>query len=250
MPASPPQPNLFAGGGIGTLSLRFWLLVPLTGIGTGLGGGALMLLLRVVQHLCWSYRAGTFLAAVEQVGVGRRVGVLVGAGLIVGLYRCLSKSNPGGHGGELAEAIWFRSGRMPALATSLRAVLSIVIVAMGASLGREAAPKQLGAVAASTLAGRARLSPSERRLLVACGTGAGMAAVYNVPLGGALFALEVLLGTLTLPLVLPALAVSLVATGVSWLMLPDMPTYAIPAYGVSTALTVWAILAGPLAGSS
>ena len=44
-----------------------------------------------------------------------------------------------------------------------------------------------------------------------------MAAVYNVPLGGALFALEVLLGTISLPLVLPALATTLTATAVAWI---------------------------------
>ncbi len=82
---------------------------------------------------------------------------------------------------------------------------SIVIVALGASLGREAAPQQAGAAIASKLSIWAELPDWQRRLLVACGAGAGMAAVYNVPLGGALFALEVLLGTLTLPLVLPAL---------------------------------------------
>ena len=83
-----------------------------------------------------------------------------------------------------------------------------MIVALGASLGREAAPQQAGAAFASTLSDWAKLPDWQRRLLVACGAGAGMAAVYNVPLGGALFALEVLLGTLTLPLVLPALATS------------------------------------------
>ncbi len=57
---------------------------------------------------------------------------------------------------------------------------------------REAAPKLLGGASASVLAGWASLSPQQRRLLVACGGGAGLAAVYNVPLAGALFTAEVL----------------------------------------------------------
>jgi CIC family chloride channel protein len=64
---------------------------------------------------------------------------------------------------------------------------------------------------------------------VACGAGAGIAAAYNVPCGGAVFALEVLLGDLSLPLVAPALAASLLGTAASWLLLPDRPTYMIPA---------------------
>ena len=60
-----------------------------------------------------------------------------------------------------------------------------------------------------------------------------MAAAYGVPLGGALFALEVLRGALALRFVLPALVTSLVATGISWAFLPDTPTYLIPDYAGS-----------------
>jgi H+/Cl- antiporter ClcA len=75
-----------------------------------------------------------------------------------------------------------------------------------------------------------------------------MAAVYNVPLGGALFALEVLLGTVRLPLVLPALATSLIATAVAWIYLPTGPTYVVGEYGIAASLIVWAAVIGPLAG--
>jgi len=105
-----------------------------------------------------------------------------------------------------------------------------------------------GAAVASALSDWAKLPEWQRRLLVACGAGAGMAAVYNVPLGGALFALEVLLGTLTLPLVLPALATSLIATAVAWIALPTRPTYSIPEYAVSGSQIVWAVVVGPIAG--
>jgi H+/Cl- antiporter ClcA len=129
-----------------------------------------------------------------------------------------------------------------------RGTLSIAIVSMGASLGREGAPQLFGAAAASRICARAGIPRWQRRLLVACGAGAGMAAVYNIPLGGALFALEVLLGTVTLPLVLPALVTSAIATAVAWVYLPIGPTYLIPAYGVNGRQVVWAALIGPLAG--
>jgi H+/Cl- antiporter ClcA len=119
---------------------------------------------------------------------------------------------------------------------------------MGASLGREGAPKQAGAVIANLLSDRGGLSDEQRRLLVACGAGAGMAAVYDVPLGGALFALEVLRGILALRLVLPALTASVIATVVAWLVIPDAPTYHIPAYASSASVMVWALFAGPIAG--
>jgi chloride channel protein, CIC family len=243
-----PQPNVLSAGTPFGFSPWFWVLVVLTGIGAGIGGGLLMALLRAVQHLSWSYSTGTFLDAVEETGWQQRMAVLVAAGILVGAVRWVWKQRPGGHAGELSEAIWFHCGRLPFAATLGRAVLSIVIVGMGASLGREAAPKQTGAAIANALAERARLSSLERRLLVACGTGAGMAAVYNVPFGGALFALEVLLGSLALPLIAPALATSLVATWVSWLLLPDVAEYTVLRYEVSTTQIVWALVFGPLTG--
>jgi H+/Cl- antiporter ClcA len=119
---------------------------------------------------------------------------------------------------------------------------------MGVSLGREGAPKQAGAVMANFFSDRGRLSDEQRRLLVACGAGAGMGAAYGVPLGGALFSLEVMRGMLALRYVLPALFASVVATAVSWVALPDAPTYIIPAYSSSFSCVAWALLAGPIAG--
>jgi H+/Cl- antiporter ClcA len=221
------------------------MLVVLVGLGAGLGGAALMELLKGVQHLAWSYHIGDFLEGVQGASATRRVVVLAIGGVVAGGGGLLLA----GRGtADIPEAIWLRDARLPLLASLARAVHSIVIVGLGASLGREAAPQQTGAAVASALSDWAKLPDWQRRLLVACGAGAGMAAVYNVPLGGALFALEVLLGTLTLPLVLPALATSLIATAVAWIALPTHPTYAIPTYTIHASQVVWALIVGPIAG--
>jgi chloride channel protein, CIC family len=239
------QPNVPGKGIVASYGPRFWMLVALVGAGAGLGGAALMELLRAVQHLAWSYSSGNFLDAVQHSSDERRVIVLVLGGAVAGGGALLLARTSAV---DVSEGLWLHDARLPLLASLGRAVHSIVIVALGASLGREAAPQQTGAAIASTLSGWAQLPDWQRRLLVACGAGAGMAAVYNVPLGGALFALEVLLGTLTLPLVLPALASSVIATAVAWIAVPSRPTYTIPAYGVSGSEIVWALLAGPIAG--
>ena len=85
-------------------------------------------------------------------------------------------------------------------------------------------------------------------MLVACGVGAGMASAYNVPVGGALFAVEVLLGSITLRLALPALLCSGVATAASWLLLPTGPIYEVPEYPLSMQLAGWSLVAGPVLG--
>ncbi len=225
----------------------FWLAVVVTGAGTGLGAAALMHLLYVVQHTLWPGAGMDLLDAAAHADWGRHLAMLLGAGVLTSVGHLLLGRLPG-TSIDVTSAIWLHAGRLPALRSLGSAVLSVVVVGMGVSLGREGAPKQAGAVIANAASDRGRLSDDARRLLVACGAGAGLAAAYGVPLGGALFALEVLRGELALRFVLPALLTSLIATGVAWLFLPDAPTYAIPAYAGSLGSAVWVLLAGPVAG--
>jgi H+/Cl- antiporter ClcA len=81
-------------------------------------------------------------------------------------------------------------GRMPFWSTLTHAILQIVTVGLGSPLGREVAPRELGAALATKLCARANLTPECTRIMIACGAGAGLAAVYNVPLGGTLFTLR------------------------------------------------------------
>jgi H+/Cl- antiporter ClcA len=227
---------------------RFWFAIVLTGIGTGASAAALTLILQAVQHFVWPGAGATLLDAAEQATHYRHILVLVGAGLATGAGQIILVRLTAGNSIDITEAIWFSAGRLPALRTLGSAVLSVIVVGMGASLGREGAPKQAGAVIANVSSDRAHFSDEQRRLLVACGAGAGMAAAYGVPLGGALFALEVLRGMLALRLVLPALLTSVVATATSWLALPNAPTYELPHFDGSFANLALAMLVGPIAG--
>lgn len=228
--------------------LGFWGLVVAIGLAAGAAGALLILLLRALEHLFWSYHSGNFLHAVQRVSDLHRVLVLLGAGALAAAGALLLRRLHGFGGGEVSEALWRENGHLDVAPSLGRSVLSIAVVAMGASLGREAAPQLTAAAVASRLCERFAIPRWQRQLLVACGAGAGMAAVYNVPLGGALFALEVLLGTVTLPLVLPALLTSLIAAAVAWIVVPMSSTYAIPGYSVSAPQLAWALVVGPLTG--
>jgi chloride channel protein, CIC family len=234
-------PTLRSTGAVG-----FWGAVVLTGAGTGIAAVALTMLLQKVQHLMWP--GPTLLDAATHADAGRHIWVLLSAGALTGAGQIVLRRLTSGNGIEIAEAISEFAGRLPVWRTIGSAVLSVIVVGMGASLGREGAPKQVGAVLANAFSDRAGLSDEQRRLLVACGAGAGMAAAYGVPLGGALFALEVLRGVLALRLILPALLASAIAAGVSWLVLPNAVTYVIPAYATSASVICWALVAGPVAG--
>jgi H+/Cl- antiporter ClcA len=227
-------------------ALQFWLAVCLIGTTTGLAAAGLTRLLELVQRTAWHGSGTNIIDAAHQASVSRHLAVLLAAAILTGAGQFLLKQVSSGNGIDTTAAIWFYAGRMPALRTLGSAVLSIFDVGMGASMGREGAPKQAGAVFANLFADTNKLSDEQRRLLVACGAGAGMGAAYGVPLGGALFALEVMRGKLALRFVLPALLTSLIATGVSWLALPDAPTYIIPSFPLSSSVMVWAIVAAPI----
>ncbi len=122
-------------------AVHFWMVVVLTGIGTGIGAAALTRLLEAVQHLAWKGSGINLLGAVEHVGAWRHVSVLVGAGLVTGAGQIILRQLSSGNGIDTTAAIWFQAGRMPALRTLGSAVLSVLIVGMGVSLGREGAPE-------------------------------------------------------------------------------------------------------------
>ena len=227
-------------------AVQFWAVVVLTGVGAGIGAALLTAILQCVQHLMWP--GSDLLNSAASAPAWRHVGILLGAGILTGAGQILLRHLSSGNAIDITEAITEFAGRMPTVRTVGSALLSIVVVGMGASLGREGAPKQVGAVLANVLSDRAHLSDEQRRLLVACGAGAGMAAAYGVPLGGALFALEVLRGVLALRLILPALLASSIAAGVAWIWMPNAPTYVIPAYTSSVSVICWTLVAGPLAG--
>nr|WP_280607295.1 chloride channel protein [Legionella pneumophila] len=196
------------------------LVTVLVGIGSGFLGMCLAMLLHYLQHIAYGYSPlhiisnETFLEGVRASSSERRIGILFLCGLIAGmgwwaLYRF------GKPLVSIASAI--KSGKpMPALSTFIHAFLQIITIALGSPLGREVAPREVSSVFAYWLSSKAGLTPEESKIMLACGAGAGLAAVYNVPLGGAVFVLEVLLCTSNWTVLLPALSSSAIAVLVSW----------------------------------
>ena len=238
-----------APGSLSDLPPRAWLLTGLTGIAAGLGAIVMMAILRTVQHLAFSYHAGEYSAAAARHGDLRRMTVLVCGGIIAGFGGWILRRKLGGSGGEPTRAVWSGSGELSLHRTLASGALSEVVIGLGASLGREAAPQHAGAAFGAWLSQRFSLPPEQRLVLIACGAGAGVGAVYNVPLAGALFAAELYLGSISLATVVPALLTSAVATCVGWLALPDHAVYSVPTLGSpSPYLLVWAVIAGVVIG--
>jgi len=235
-----------------------WLILLLVtfaiGVGSGLGAMALALLLRLVQHIAYGHGLHTivgrvsFLQEVTAASDLRRFLALCSCGAVAGigwwmLYRF------GAPLVSIRQAVQ-KGERMPFWPTLIHAILQIVTVGLGSPLGREVAPRELGAALATKLSARANLTPECTRIMIACGAGAGLAAVYNVPLGGALFTLEVLLGTFSLPSSVAALATCVIATLVAWLGLGHGLQYSVPPLVISPSIIVWSLLVGPVIGAA
>lgn len=231
------------------------LAVAATGVLAGLGGMCLALLLHAVQHLAFGYDmfslhgGESFLQGVTGASPLRRVAALGVCGLVAGVGWWLVR----GYARPLvsiSEAVDAGGRRMPLFATTCHALLQIVTVGLGSPLGREVAPRELAAAYAGWIARSAGLTGEQARTLVACAAGAGLAAVYNVPFGGALFTLEALLRTFRLQAALPALATSCIASMVAWIGLGDASQYAFAPDAISASLVGWSVAAGPLFGAA
>jgi len=102
-------------------------------------------------------------------------------------------------------------------------VTSFITVSFGGSAGLEAPISVTGAAQGSNLARLLRVGPRERRLLVGCGAAAGVAAIFNSPIAGVLFAVEVVLGELSAPFFIPLLISAATATVVSKALFAGQP---------------------------
>ena len=137
---------------------------------------------------------------------------------------------------------------MPYGSTTGHALLQVITVAMGSPLGREVAPREIASLLTQKLTSLAGITGEDAKMLLGCGAGAGLAAVYNVPLGGAVFALEVLLVRMDPKAILMALTTSCIAAVVAWSALGNEPQYHIQNFSLSTPLMVLCVLSAPFIG--
>ena len=210
---------------------RFLLAAVLLGAGCGLIGAGFSQIVVLVERLAYGFSTGTFAEAVTSVAPVRRFATVVVAGVVVALlWYVLRRFGP-----QIPSPARIADGTVVPVRWMLAdTVLQVVNVAAGGSIGREGAPRQLGALTGSRAAGWFTHSSAQRRLLVGCGAGAGLAAIYDVPVGGALFTCEVMIGLQLLRRSRPLSVIcsGVIAAGTSWLAtlvarvaVPDRPTY-------------------------
>ena len=129
---------------------------------------------------------------------------------------------------NVLEVVALGDGRIGLRSTLVKAWSSLISIGSGASIGREGAITQLTAAFASKWGQMHEWQPYRLRLMVACGAAAGLAAAYNAPIAGALFAALVLVGNFSMNLFAPLVMSSVVATMVSRFWFGIDPWYVLP----------------------
>ncbi len=155
-----------------------------------------------------------------------RMLIPVAGGLIAGILLYLGLKWSGKKGSNnLLEAVSMGDGKLPFRTAVSQAVSSIVSIVSGATIGREGSITQFTSTLASKWGALARWHPYRLRLMVACGAASGMAAAYNAPIAGAVFAAHIVLGNFSMHLFAPLVFSSVIASMVSRSFFGMVPLY-------------------------
>jgi len=152
-------------------------------------------------------------------------------GLLVGPIITFFAREAKGHGvPEVMAAVALRGGVIRNRVAAAKIVASAISIGSGGSVGREGPIVQIGSALGSTIGQLMHLNAQQMRTLVACGGAAGMAATFNAPIAGALFAAEVILADFAVAQLGPIVIASVVATVVSRFLLGNFPAFPVPTY--------------------
>ncbi len=150
---------------------------------------------------------------------------------------------------NLLEVVVAGDGRLPFRSGLIKTLSSLVSIGSGASIGREGGIVQLSATLASKGGQVLGYQPYRLRLLVGCGAAAGIAAAYNAPISGAVFAATIVLGNFSMPTFAPLVFASVMSSVVSRSFFGIEPWYVVPEFDITRLGQLpWFILLGLLAG--
>ncbi len=152
-------------------------------------------------------------------------------GLIVGPIIYFLAREAKGHGvPEVMQSLILKGGAIRPRVAFVKALASSITIGTGGSVGREGPIVQIGASLGSTIGRFLRVSPTRMKTFVGCGAAAGIAAAFNAPVAGALFAVEILLGDFAFTQFSPIVISSVMATVVSHRFEGNFAAFQVPKY--------------------
>lgn len=241
-----PSNNLLRRVAVRLLASEDFVLV-FTALLVGLGAGAGAVVFRYL--IAGADQVGFDLVPSWIPSLGRGVVLLVPAvgGLIVGVLIFRYAREAKGHGvPEVMEAVALRGGGIRPIVAVIKALASAVCIGSGGSVGREGPIVQIGSALGSAVGQMFRLSDDRVRNLVACGAAGGIAATFNAPIAGVIFALEIILGEFSVAYFSTVVISSVTASVIGQAVFGDAAAFPVPIdYHVNS---VWEFALYPLLG--
>jgi CIC family chloride channel protein len=211
------------------------ILAVLVGLAGGLGAVGFRYLINLVQTIAYG-SPSELLSVVQSIPWEMKIWIPAAGGVIVGPLVYFLAKEAKGHGvPEVMEAVALKSGIIRKRIVFIKTLASAICIGTGGSVGREGPIVQIGSAIGSSLGQLIRISGDRIRTLVGCGAAAGIAATFNAPIAGAMFALEIVLGDFGLATFSPIVISAVVATAVSRHFLGNAPAFVVPAYELVSA---------------
>ena len=213
-------------------------LAVLVGGIAGLGAWAFRLLIGLVHNiaflgqLSFAYDANLHTAP-PPFGAWVILAPVIGGVLVAWLVSNFAPEAKGHGVPEVMDSIHFKEGRIRPQVALVKSLASAISIGSGASVGREGPIVQIGSAFGSTLGQVLPMGAADRRILVAAGAGAGIAATFDTPLGGLVFAIELLLLVVGARSVLVVAVAVVVATRIGNALLGAGPAFVVPALEVA-----------------
>jgi CIC family chloride channel protein len=206
------------------------LLATVIGVFTGLGAVFFLLLIRLVKSFFFDVLFPVMAPAPFLIFLLPALG-----GLAIGpLIHYFPREAKGDGVPSAMETIALGGGIIRPMTVALRTVTAALTIGSGGSVGREAPIAQIGAAVGSAVGQFLRVSGERMRNLVGCGAAGGIAAVFNAPMGGVFFALEVLLGDFSMQTFPPIVIASVAAVSVSRAFLGNVLIFRVPQFHLAS----------------
>ena len=225
-------------------------------VGTSTGYGAILFitLIEHARNIFFGFSADVLAGIMPVSESGYKwwvIAIPAIGGLLAGPLIYYFAKEAKGHGvPEVMDAVARKGGIIRPQVAAIKALASAICIGSGGSAGREGPIIQIGSALGSTIGQIFKMSGNRVRILVGCGAAAGISAVFNAPIAGIFFSLEIILGDFAIKTFAPVLLSSVIASVITRSVLGNHPAFEVPSYELISAweMPLYVIL-GVLAGA-
>src|SRR6201996_1572979 len=215
-------------------------LALVVGVMTGFGAVAFRALIALVHNVFYNGRLSLVFDAnlseePSRFGDLLFLSPVIGGLIVVYLVKTFAPEAKGHGVPEVMDAIFYKHGNIRGKVALVKALASALSIGSGAAVGREGPIIQIGSALGSAFAQFIGLSTRQKITLLSAGAGAGIAATFNTPLGGVLFALEILLPEVSNRTFLPVVLATGAATTIGRILIGPDPAFVVPSIQLSLA---------------